>query len=285
MNFTPTMEGDPPELGAEGILLMNELARAYERIDKASPLCSETKPSFQEAEKYTYARHNRDGTRRTEDRFKCYGFKKPGSGDVAHHVRAGFALTDLYCDNFFRRIAKHASQRRFARNTTNDVGAAVTAVLGLARAGSAIAGGAGTAFGLVDGGFRNYDDNFLVTPDLQVLQPKVYSEQDKIRKEVYKNMPNNYFDANSAIIRYANVCSYTGMKALLNEAVVKSTEPTTIAETVRQFQVDAATQKELLDAEIAERKADLAEAERDAAKREKDAVEAREALENEPGGD
>lgn len=257
--FTPTMDADPTEIGGEGLILMTELSKAYVR--EKTDLCDHLLPSFQEEAKHTYSRHNKP-PQTAATIFRCYGFRpvvdEADKAAVASYLRSGFALSDLYCDTFFRRIAKHSNQRRYARNNVNDVGAAVSAVLGLAAAGSGLTGGVGAGFALSDNLFRNYDDNFLVTADLQTLQPKVRDEQDKFRAQSYAAMPENYQDAHIAIIRYANLCSFTGMKSLLNQAVVKTTQSKPFEERLMEYRVLTQTREERYRAEVDRQRAALA---------------------------
>jgi hypothetical protein len=230
MDFKPTMASDPPQVGIEGIALVNELSNAYSRTAPADSLCHDTKLGSQDSRKEAVYRY-RKGTKNADDIFRCTFFKSLDQETPARrveivqgHVKAGFALSDYYCDNFFTRIAEHAGKRKFARNSTNDVGALVSTVLGLAAAGSGITGGVGAGFGLADSVWRNYDENFLVSADLPTLQRLVQSEQDKYRETVYKAIPDNYPDATIAILRYANLCSFVGMRGLLTQSMADKTD-------------------------------------------------------------
>lgn len=215
LDFEPTMASDPPQIGIEGIALITELSRAYEPANTA--ICQKVALGYQESRKQTVARY-RKGSLDALDQFRCIGFRTPGAGQVAAHVKAGFALSDYFCDDFFDRIAEHSGKRRFARNTTNDVGALMSTILGLASAGSGWTGGISAAFGLADSAWRNYDENFLVYADLPAVQKLVNAEQDKMRKTYVA--PDNYPDATNLIIRYANLCSFVGMRGLLTESMV-----------------------------------------------------------------
>jgi hypothetical protein len=195
------------------------------------------------------------------------------------------ALSDLYCDTYFRRIARRWNERLFVRNTTNDVGAAISAVLGLAKAGSGITGGVGAGFGLADGAYRNYDNVFVVSPDLPAMQNLVRENQKKVREEALAALPVDYYSAQSRIIEYARLCSYTGMKGLLNLAVDSTINDLRGGEGIRSSVVTAATAASAQKRAIAERRAAEAEAELEAAKREKAAKEAlKETGAGNPGG-
>jgi hypothetical protein len=223
LNFRPTMAADPPVLGIEGIALATQLSKAYTRLDgDEARVCQNLQLGYQERRAIQTARYkpNKDGQ---VAEFRCVAFKAdPKPDEVKRHVQAGLALTDYFCANFFERIAEHAGKRRFARNTTNDVGALVSTVLGLASAGSGVTGGIGAGFGLADSGWRNYDENFLVSADLPVLQRHVFSEQALFRKDL--KYPDNYFDGTNMILRYANLCSFVGMKSLLVKAMEDKTK-------------------------------------------------------------
>jgi hypothetical protein len=230
----PTMGGEPPLTGGEGIALVNELQGAFEKVPDVDPkLCQYTIPQHQEMQSEPYARYLHEGKK--QNQFVCIRYKTPTSvSQVIDHMEAGFDLSDLYCDTFFRRIAAHSNQRRFARGLVNDAGAAISAVLGLAKVTSPVVGGVGAGFGLADSSFRNYDDSFLVSPDLSTLQTRVYTEQDKFRAAAMARKDIKRFStANSVILRYANFCSFTGMRGLINRSLNTSSEDP--VETLKRF--------------------------------------------------
>lgn len=225
MNFKPTMASDPPLLGVEGIALATELSRAYVKLtEQDKGICDKLKLGYQERRSTHVSKYKMDKNGIIKD-FQCIGFREVDEGgeNVKLHVRSGLALSDYFCTNFFDRISEHSGKRRFARNTTNDVGTMVSTVLGLASAGSGLTGGVGAGFGLLDSSWRNYDENFLVSADLPTLRRLVLSEQAKFRDTLV--MPDNYPDATNVILRYADLCSFVGMKGLLVESMEgKTTE-------------------------------------------------------------
>ena len=149
-----------------------------------------------------------------------YAFKlNPTPAQVKEFTRSGFALTDIYCDEFFRRTNLSFRKRKFARGATNDVGTVVASVLGLAEAGPKVIAGVATSFGLADSTWRNYDDSFIVSPELDTVRTLVLSAQDQFRRETLDNLPEDFPTARSAIIRYAGLCSFLGMQSLLNQSV------------------------------------------------------------------
>lgn len=153
------------------------------------------------------------------------GLNTPGDKDVdavmRRYIAAGFALSDLYCGNFFEKTDEAYRRRRFGRTLTNDVGTAVSTILGLANAGENIVTGVAAGVGLADSTWRNYDDSFVISPDLSNVQALVFAAQDNFRATTFKSnesIPKDYASAQTVIRRYANFCSFLGMKALLDQS-------------------------------------------------------------------
>lgn len=146
---------------------------------------------------------------------------KPGEPDARRYLAAGFALSDIYCARFFIKTDEAYRRRRFGRTLTNDVGTAMATILGLANAGENIVTGVAAGVGFADSGWRNYDDSFVISPDLSSVQSLVFAAQDNFRARTLAKdaeLPADYATAQSAIQRYANLCSFLGMKALLDQS-------------------------------------------------------------------
>lgn len=144
-----------------------------------------------------------------------------GNDNMRRYLGAGFALSDIYCAGFFSKTDEAYRRRRFGRTLTNDVGTAVSTVLGLAKAGENIVTGVAAAVGLADSAWRNYDDSFVVSPDLSNVQSLVFAAQDNFRATTLNasaDLPGDYGTAQSVILRYSNLCSFLGMKALLDQS-------------------------------------------------------------------
>lgn len=150
--------------------------------------------------------------------------KLNGDGDMRRYLGAGFALSDVYCTRFFVKTDEAYRRRRFGRTLTNDVGTVMTTVLGLANAGEKVVTGLAGAVGFADSAWRNYDDSFVVSPDLSNIQSLVFAAQDNFRaRSLAKEavLPADYGTAQSIILRYANICSFLGMKGLLDQSAAK----------------------------------------------------------------
>jgi hypothetical protein len=232
-NYTPTMASDPPVIGNEASVLRNEMLLAFEKIPEdqsaQSALCRVIPESYQNRDRYV-VKELRSSNRSLE----CYRFTnvrpgEEGRAQLRSYILSGMSLTDYYCSVFFDRIATHSSKRRFARGGVNDVGAAITALLGFASAGSAVTGATGAGFGLFDSTFRNYDEAFLVHEDLPALQKLVVAEQGKFKTSLFTasnddKFPTTFQEASSVINDYAKTCTFTGMRGLLNESMIEKAQ-------------------------------------------------------------
>ena len=161
----------------------------------------------------------------TFDRSKC----KPET--ISDFQDSGLTLSDIYCEDFFRQANATARQRQFARGATNDVGGAIQAILGLAKATTGVISGVGAGAAFADSTFRNYDESFMVDADLSRMRRLVNAAQDKMRldfksqdKPEAKNSKLTVFAAESRIQRYAGLCTFLGMKNLLDASLADKTE-------------------------------------------------------------
>ncbi|HET9811153.1 MAG TPA: hypothetical protein VFP53_05595 [Sphingomicrobium sp.] len=249
------MGGDQAALGIESLAFLNELQRAYV---KDTDCIINALPSLQnvETESFRRLKQSSESDLAAAARLGCIRFRVGASAaDFKAHLGAGLGLADLYCDDYFRRIAQRKQIRQFGRSTTNDLGTASSVALGLAKAGSILTGGAGALFGLADGIFRNYDAAFVVEPDLGKMLDLVKTAQGSMRDSFKTSPPGSYAEANAAINAYAQLCSYAGMDDLLNVALEAGSDPETIGEVVERFQSTASglnKPKEVTDAETIE---------------------------------
>lgn len=209
------------------------MLKAFRKVDGTKKgdnelleLCRTLLPSYQESGSKQLRKY-KDGSSPYDK--ACYVYKDveaDGKGPI-NYLNSGMALTDYYCDIFFDRISERTAKRQFSRGTVNDVGAAVSAVLGLASAGSGVTGGIGAGFGLLDSGIQNYDQAFVVDADLPALQKLVRAEQEKLRSNTFDDdkengtTPKSYQEAAIQIMRYANTCSFTGMRGLLTQSMLE----------------------------------------------------------------
>lgn len=144
---------------------------------------------------------------------------------LTRYLEAGFGLTDLYCQRFFIVASESSQKRRFQRNSFSAVDTLVNAVLGVGGAGETALAIANAGFQAADATYQNIEDAFLVAPDLANVRDLVHAAQQDYRTRAFQStaLPRSYESARAVIERYAGLCSYTGMRQLVNDSVTSET--------------------------------------------------------------
>ena len=143
---------------------------------------------------------------------------------VETFLNAGLTLSESFCDDFFRNANQSARKRQYARGAFNDVGGGVQAILGLAKVTTGVVSGLGAGVSFIDSTFRNYDSSFMVDADLAKLRRLVLAAQDSMRLSMERDKTSTIYSAERRIIRYAGLCTFLGMKGLLDESLAAKTK-------------------------------------------------------------
>ena len=145
------------------------------------------------------------------------------SEEIKEYLDTGITVVDLYCHEFFKQISVSKAHREFLRAETNQLGGFLSAVLGLADAGSAVTGGFGALFSFFDASIESYDSAYLVSPDLPTVQALVNQTQSKLAAELTSaNATYTYPQAERALTLYANNCTFNGIRGLINSSLASS---------------------------------------------------------------
>lgn len=143
------------------------------------------------------------------------------------YVSAGFSLTDLYCARFFTVVTASAQNRTFGKSVFGGVDTLVSSILTLSNAGKTAIGVANSGFGLIDTTFDAYDSAYLVAPDMANVRKLVLAAQNEYRANVLegdKDFPQTYATGRSIIERYAGLCTFPGMRQLVNDSISEKTD-------------------------------------------------------------
>ncbi|WP_417622461.1 hypothetical protein [Parasphingorhabdus sp.] len=224
----PDIEARPVPSRLDETAYINALRDAFEVIDsETNELCfdgSGLKPfKDKSAQGYSNTAYNEEKLKAP----RCLKFKQVSEDEreakMSQYMLAGFGLTDLYCQRFFTITTASERNRRFGESSANSLDVLVNSVLTLSNAGNTAIGVTNSGFGLIDKTFEGYDAAYMVSPDMANVQKLVYSAQSEYRERALNSkattFPSGYGGARSIIERYANFCTFNGMKALLNESV------------------------------------------------------------------
>jgi hypothetical protein len=143
------------------------------------------------------------------------------------YVSAGFSLTDIYCSRFFTVVTASEQNRRFGRSVFSGVDTLMSSILTLSNAGKTAIGITNSGFGLIDTTFEAYDSAYLVAPDMANVRKLVLAAQNEYRANVLegdRDFPKTYATARSIIERYAGLCTFPGMRQLVNDSISEKTD-------------------------------------------------------------
>lgn len=142
------------------------------------------------------------------------------SEQIREYLDSGITVVNLYCREFFKQISVSAAHRGYMRSEVNDIGGFLSAVLGLADAGSKTTGGTGALFSLLDSSVENYDASYLVSPDLPAIERLVIRSQTTLADYLLiAGKAYTYPQAERSLADYANTCTFNGIRSLANESV------------------------------------------------------------------
>lgn len=156
--------------------------------------------------------------------FRTTGLSSPTSDVDANYQfwKEGQAYAKSLCSDFFRRISLAQAHREHAKKQTNILGGLVTAGMGLAGSSAEAVGAAGLTFSGVGSSFDAYDSSYLVTPDLGLMEALVRAVQENKSLSVSGDDLTHVSDVIIHLNEYVYPCTFTGMKALLDNSLNKN---------------------------------------------------------------
>lgn len=151
--------------------------------------------------------------------------------EMQTYLAAGFGLTDIYCNRFFTSASASQQNRQFFQDLNTGVDTLVGSVLALSGAGTTAIGITNSGFGLIGDGIQGFDAAYLIAPDLGAVQKLLEAAQAEFRAPYFAGdnktkaniFPRSYPAARGIIERYASLCSFTGMRQLINRSITDET--------------------------------------------------------------
>ena len=146
------------------------------------------------------------------------------SQQILEYLDTGVTVVDLYCHEFFKQVSVSQAHRQYLRAETNQTGGLVSAIMGVADAGSGATGGVGALFSFLDSSIESYDSAYLVSPDLPTVQKLVMQTQSQLAAELTASgSVYTYPQAERALTMYANNCTFNGIRSLMNSSIATTT--------------------------------------------------------------
>ena len=228
----PDMEARPLPSRADEIALINQLRKAYTLDDAGGIPCYAGKNLRSFRPKYVQGYPDYDSDQDVAAYAgKCLRFApNPGDASITSYLESGFLLTDLYCNRYFTVATEERQTRQLQRGLFKTVDTLTNAVMAALSASAPAIAVSSASFSAVDSGYGNVDDAFVVAPTRDDVKKLVLSGQQQIRADVFKKdkrgemtLPKSYASARATIERYAQLCSFDGMRQQVADAVHSKT--------------------------------------------------------------
>lgn len=131
----------------------------------------------------------------------------------------GYVYASSICMGYFQQADYTKSQRTFFRRGTGIASGLVAGVMGLAEVSAKTIGVTTIGFSALDTSLDAYDNSFLVSPQLGLLEKAILDNMHKIYKIEDRNNFNSVAEVVISLSKIANVCSQTGMQAFVDESL------------------------------------------------------------------
>ena len=140
---------------------------------------------------------------------------------VKLYIDYGISLSDELCDDWLNTLEVKRTRTEFIQNNVGVGAQATAAIMALTQASKTSIGVVTILGTAVTSGFENYKENFILTPNLQILKKQVSSLRDQ--KKALINEDNisefTYTDAEQTLDAYDAICSRKFVVDLLNTSL------------------------------------------------------------------
>jgi hypothetical protein len=190
---------------------------------------------------------------------------------VEKYVQAGITLVNSHCLRWFQHLSEQDIKKSFNDQNFNVIRALGTAFLGIGSANSVIVSTYGASNTAYESYSKNYGDAFLLAPNSRKVKSQVLSLLDnrakrllgdttannKDRDKDTEAKPQNFSEAYRKLERFADLCTHSTAKEIVNSALDQSVANATTDGKINLSPTDSATaladvkrDKELSDARV-----------------------------------
>lgn len=146
----------------------------------------------------------------------------PEDGAIKTYMQAGFSLANLYCSLYFRKLTRDQALLDYQRTQISLASGLATGLMGIFDAGSAATGATGAALGFLGASLDNINTSFLLAPKVESLEKLVVNAHvtfvNGLDPKDYETFPQ----AQTLVNRYAAICSFRGLKELVDQSVANA---------------------------------------------------------------
>ncbi len=141
---------------------------------------------------------------------------------ASDYARAGYTLVDENCNDFFDALSRATNTLQMSKSDWTAAGAAAAAIVALAHSASKPVGITAAVFGLGAVTFDNYQKYALLTPYPEQTHKLVFQALKAYATDSPATGASDMIGADARISGYAQICTYSGIATLAQDAIAKS---------------------------------------------------------------
>ena len=135
--------------------------------------------------------------------------------------QSGVSFADLSCAQFFDAASRQQTTRDFVAKETQLLAGLTSAVQGVTGVSAKVISATASGFSFGQSAMNAYETTLALAPDIYLLQKAVQVKKRKQRSDLEKPalFAGSYYDVEQALLAYAEPCTFSGLKSIINEAL------------------------------------------------------------------
>lgn len=138
---------------------------------------------------------------------------------IANYLNIGMTVSRLRCGSYLDSLNANQAKLGFLHNSIDSAAGVAEATMGLAAVAGSVVGGFGAGIAVLNQLFENRETAYVPGPDLSALSQIVRKAQAQIEQVITTAPPSSYAESERALADYDWLCSFSGMKYLVTQAV------------------------------------------------------------------
>lgn len=148
--------------------------------------------------------------------------------ELHEFLDSGISYSRMLCSAYFEIASRSQSSREFLGEGIDLLGGFTAAVQGVTGVEAKIISLTASIFSLSKSGLGAWEKNIGLTPDVQLLYSVATLKQNAEEKNIFTALTENFGDSNSintyyqaerALLKYADICTVKGLKKIVDESL------------------------------------------------------------------
>lgn len=139
--------------------------------------------------------------------------------EISKWLRSGFSLANIYCAEYFEGLTQRQAKLNYTKAQTNIIGGLASGTLGIFEAPASTIATVAASFAAIGASLDSVNSNFLLAPNIEGVKSLVENAQGSIQTQSMAATYPDFATAQSVLVRYVELCTFGGVKRLIDESV------------------------------------------------------------------